>query len=280
MIRRFLYHFFWNFYDYLGTYLLLGVLAFALLAGGLWLSLSFLSRGLALPSLIFAACCFSLLALILAAFTGFSARVANGEPARWRHICNSIRQNLKPTAILTGIWGIGLIIFAINLLFYRGFTNHPWQFAVTASGILTVVLIYLAALWCIFAAVAWAAIGFENTPTPFSTLFRRTLLYLAIVPSVWIFVFLGFGLILLLGMLVLPLLFIAMIVGLPLLSCALATALWLAKQHTEFILQAKKELGDSHPVSAYRRRAVELGWEWEYRQPRRTLREFFKPWEQ
>ncbi len=280
MIRRFLYHFFWNFYDYLGTYLLLGVLAFALLGGGLWLSLSLLSGGFALLGLVFAACCLSLLALILAAFTGFSARVANGEPARWRHIWNSIRKNLKATTALTGIWGIGLIVLAINLLFYRGFTNHPWKFAGTASGILTVVLIYLAALWCIFVAVAWAAIGFEDAPTPIRTLFRRTLLYLAIVPSVWIFLFLGFGLTLILGMIFLPLLFIVLIVGLPLLSCALATVVWLAKQHIEFILQAKKELGDAHPVSAYKRRAVELGWEWEYRQPRRTLREFFKPWEQ
>lgn len=277
MIQRFLYHAFWNFYDCMGTLVLGGVvhtlLALGIFAAGLSFNNEFLSTfsitaGIAVIQVI-------LLSVVLSGLLPYCARAARGEPARWRHLLWGINGNLRVGAIL-GIWMIVLVVLSLNFFLYI-----KLQAQVSSAGF-RLILITINSLigWtllvlCMLLAPWLCAATASEDKIKLIAVFKQGLIAAALLPGVWIFLsitgflLLGIGAVIKVGVL----LFV------PVMASCSQTAYYLAMRQASFLMNAKEELGTGCPLRAYKRRANEIALQWEYRQPRRSLKELVRPWE-
>lgn len=273
MIRRLLYHFFWNFYDYLGSSLLLGGGGFLaatllVLGGGAAASLlpagvpQMLAAGMVLVLLV------GLLGWLLGGFYAFATRAARDEPARMPDFFQGARSLFLPYVKVSAALLILLVVIVSNVAFYLRMGSP-----VTSAVAMFFVWIALGVLF--FAPAALAVPARFPEERRLLPILRRGMMLFALAPTLWVVVTILFLVIAIVGFLSV----VGSVFLLPVLSILSATALDLVVRMVDDLGRARAELGEGKPVSAYKRRALELGWEWEYRQPRRTLRELIRPWE-
>lgn len=281
MFRRFLYHFFWNFYDYLGTYLLGGMLVtFTLL--GLFILFSVVTQSLSgillqgsvgLLGIVVLA---SLLAAGLSALFHFASLAARDNPARFHHFREGVAALWRRYTAALLVWGAAVAIAVANVLFYLrigpGLTAPAARVATVFAAML---FVWLLAGLLIYALPYFAAVARYGAETSWRESARKAFVLFAVAPFFWISVTLLLGL--------LSALCLASVAGavfvLPLFASASSTALHLTVRYTEFLTRAREELGDGKPVAAYRIKAEELALEVDARTPRRGFRELIKPWE-
>lgn len=219
---------------------------------------------------------FSLLVLVLAALLPYCARAARGEPARWRHISEGIKKYWTIVARVLAVVTVVTIVLLVNLNFYL-----PLQDVVASPG-LKLLLIFIVAVigWtCLFLYVflaPWlcASTAAEEKITARAAL-KKALMAVAITPGTWIWVAV-LGIALFIGGLYTR---IGLVLLIPVTVSFSQTAYELAAQYAIFIASAKEELGAEAGLRQLKKRASELGWEWEYAQPRRTFKELIRPWE-
>jgi hypothetical protein len=281
MIRRLLYHFFWNFYDYLGSYALYGfvftIAVLALAGGGFFVAGHIGSPVIGIAVLVITAAI--ILVMKAAALGGFYAcavRAAKDEPARWKHFREGMRGSLKQYLKLLLLLAGAFLLVAANVVFYSRFHGPK-----SAGGpgmiflILSMVFFWVGvALW-LFMHPALVAPGWYADEPRLRPVLRKAFIVFVLAPGFWIAVAISF--------LILLALCIVSAVGalfiLPIFATLTATAYEIVARHAEYLAEARQELGDSRTVREYKKRAIEKAWEWEYKQPRRTFRELIKPWE-
>lgn len=281
MFRRFLYHFFWNFYDYLGTYLIGGMLVtFTFL--GLFIVFSVVTQALSgillqgSVGLLGIVVLVSLLSAGIAALFHFATLAARDEPARFHNFREGISILWRRCAVTLIVWGAAVAIAVANILFYLrigpGMASSPARVVTVFAAML---FVWLLAGLLIYALPYFAAVARYGPATTWRESARKAFVLFAVAPFYWISVTLFLA--------VLSLLCIASVAGvvfvLPLFASSSGTALHIAVRYTEFLTQAREALGDGQSVSAYRVKAEELALEADARTPRRGFRELIRPWE-
>ncbi|MCX7017726.1 MAG: hypothetical protein WCK47_11805 [bacterium] len=281
MIRRLLYHFFWNFYDYLGGYLLTGaattaaVFLLLIAAGGIGRAIHTPWLQLAIVILVG----LGGLAVIAAAFAGIfcmATRAARDEAARLPHFWTGARTLFRRCLVLLIVAAVVFVLVAANVVFYLKLGGQA-QSSTARAACFAVSMLFL---WIGFGMYAYlpaacAALARFDTEQRLRTVLRKGFMLFAIAPMLWFFAsvfFLALAVLCVISVL-------GMIFLIPLYAALATSALDIAVKHAEYLSAARNELGERRQLSAYRRRAVELAWEWEYRQPRRTFRELIRPWE-
>jgi len=183
------------------------------------------------------------------------------------------RSSLKAFPYVIAVGGAKLLI-AANVVFYA-------HLARTYSGgvgllcfSLSIFFIYV--FFC-YVAYAMALIGswVANMKSSLLSNAKSALIALIVIPRLWISAFV-FGS---LSTLLLLISILGSIYVLSLWVVLSATAFQLAQEYIANLKVATTELGEGHSVRQYRRKAVILCLENEYKKPRRTLRELLKPWE-
>jgi len=279
MFRRFLHHFFWNFYDYLGSYLAQGALLvaalFVPLLGSGFLASMLPDGWMRAAALVMGALAFLVLLASGTAGTLSFAEVASRDaPARFPEFREGVRKRWKLCLRGLLVAGLAFAIAVANAGFYahlaRGSASPAGR-----TGLMIAAMVFL-----------WIALGIAIFTLPFFAglarfeggvwdALRKSFVLFALAPMFWLLVFA-----LVLSLAALCVISVAGIVFLvPVAASASTTALWLVAQHAGLLGQARQDLGEGNSIGAYRRRALELGWEWEHARPKRTLRELIKPWE-
>jgi len=281
MIRRFLYRSWWNFYDYLGTYFFSGTAAtFVLLGittGGAEIGQSVGSSVVRLAVYAGSALLvWAILAAVLGGLMAFSNKAAQDLPARFSDIATGARRLYSRYLLVLFIVSLGTAIILANMSFYssvaRGVGGTP---ALLLTALSAAFLWLGLAFGCYCLSLLAVAAKFDEQGHHARGYLKRSFMYLALAPGLWLFVFAGCA-----GFTVLCILSrVGIIFILPFLACGASTAAWLVEQHSELLAEAREQIGPNKPLRAYKAKAKELGWDWELRQPRRTLREILKPWE-
>ncbi len=280
MFRRFLSGFFWNFYDYLGSYLGLGFLVTSAVllvaaAGAVVVQLPF--GFLRFPLLLLAiVAVVAMVAFAMAGLMRHATRAAKDEPARLRDFRGGIRELGRPYLKSLGLWILAVAVVAANVAFYgsqaRAATGAP------ARGVL--VTLSMLFLWIgiglsVFSLPWFAAPARFGPDGRLRDWARKAFILFAVAPLYWLFAWVFVTAVFALCAISV----VGVIFLLPVFCCASATAIHVAHQHADFLADAREKLGDGRTVGEYRRKALELAAEWEAAQPRRTLRELIKPWE-
>src|SRR5262245_7751472 len=121
MIRRFLYHGFWNFYDYLGTYALLGM-AHTAVGLGIFLILSWIPAVPVFARLtilgLMAIAIVLLAALGCAGFFPFAWKAAQDLPARLPDLAQGIRSYFRRYLLAMVLIALFAAVIFANIRFY------------------------------------------------------------------------------------------------------------------------------------------------------------------
>lgn len=281
MIRRFLYHGFWNFYDYLGTYALLGAaqtfVALALLyVGSCAMALPIpaaariLTTGIVLVGMLclFAASC--------AGLFPFAQKAAQDLPARFSDFRAGIRQRFGRYLLLTILAAAAAAVIAANVRFYLLVAHkNEGTFLATAMGIISAAFGWAFLVFSSYAASVFATAAACEPSVPLRSVLRRAFVVMAIAPGFWLFALIFWAVIAAICIVS----HAGIIFVIPGLASAASTGVRLISQHGDFLAEARTHIGASQSLAAYKRKAAELAEEWEARQPKRTLRELLKPWE-
>jgi hypothetical protein len=277
MIRRFVYHLFWNFYDYLGTYLFIGA-AFSLTILLVITSVAPELVGLPSTALRIALLMVAVLVVILlvsaamAGFMPFALHAARDKTPRLPDLYAFIRRHLPRYAALTALVSVVALLVSANIYFY-------FRLSIVGKGVLSLIGTAAGAafFWAGLAVAAYLAIVLvaASESETWRALARRAFMAMALTPGLWFFAMLT----LVAGSALALLSRVGIVFIFPWFATVVATAYRIVEQHADYLAEARNELGPDHPVSVYKRKAIELAWNWEYRQPRRTLRELIKPWE-
>lgn len=309
MIRRLLYHFFWNFYDYLGTYLAAGALVTGVLLGtfaGLG-SLSAMIPAVAVQVALLVVVAFVLFfakMLGLAGIFALADRAARDQVARWKHFRAGLGRLFVPYVKLGLLVLLAFVVIAANVAFYFHLSGSTEgvvaRLGLFAAGMLFVwvglgLMVYVMVAMAVVARYNQpAAADDENTeeseegggeeaegqpPAPESmglkAVLKRAFMLFALAPMLWVFVFVFFALL----MSVCIISVLGFVFVMPIYAVLSCTALDIVIRHANYLAEARTELGDGKPLGVYNRRALQLAWDWELREPRRTLRELIRPWD-
>lgn len=278
MIRRFLYRSFWNFYDYLGTWFLTGavftLIVLLLITAFGELAARLTSAGAAVVALVAGISIWSIFSAFFAAAFYFGNKVASDLPARMHDLLYGVRYLFRRYLGATLVVFLGIAVIAANAMFYSNIAR-----SLTGAMEVLMIAVGMAFLWIglSFGCYALTLLSTAGTAEQecFINLLKRAFIYMALAPGLWLFVFVGcvlFGLLCLLSR-------VGVIFMLPFVACGATTAAWLVEQYSGYLNEAHKELGPGRPLKAYKEKAQALAWQWELRQPRRTLREMLRPWE-
>ncbi|MBX7243904.1 MAG: hypothetical protein K1X53_00295 [Candidatus Sumerlaeaceae bacterium] len=281
MTRRLLYHFFWNFYDYLGTHLLLGTSFSILVVMILGTTVPVAQRigpGLAQIAILAVACVmlFLLVAGSLAGFFAFTSAAARDEAARVVHFREGARAGFRLYSKVLGLFLLVAIIIATNIAFYlrhAGASESP----TLRLAFFTAAMVFL---WVGLGAGAYflsvfAAPAASPDVTSLRRYLRSCFILFAIAPM---FHLIAAGLMLMI-LVLLVLSVVGLVFLLPAFATLSATAHVISTEYRNHLAQARDELGSGKPLGDYRRRAAELALEQEARQPQRTLKELLRPWD-
>lgn len=277
MIRRFLYHLFWNFYDYLGTFLFVGA-AFSLSL------LLLITSGPSLVASVASEMVRVLLAVLIiagvwlissAGFAGlmpFALHAARDETPRLPDLLRFMRSRFPSYGLVVLVIGVAAAVVVANEFFY-------FRLSSAGKGTLKTFATILGAgfFWVGFALATYSAILLITAAEVpgVRAMARRAFMTMALTPGLWLFAMLALA-----GGIVLCLVSrVGVVFVIPWFATVMATAYRIVEQHADYLAHAREAIGPDMPVGAYRKKAIELAWEWEYRQPRRTLRELIKPWE-
>ena len=281
MFRRFLYYFFWNFYDSLGTYLLAGMLVtfpgfilyifFAFMnsaASGILLQAVTVTLGIIVMS--------ALLVLSTSAIFHFADISSRDEPARWFHFRQGMLLLWPRFAVAWLVYGGALLITATNILFYLKITpTLASSSARLVTVFLTILFVWLAAGILVFGLPYFASMARFSTEERWRGSARKAFVVFALAPFYWVGVA-----VFIVSLLVLAIASIAgTIFVLPLIASGSATALNEIVVYTDYLTKARQELGENQTVRAYRRKALEMVTEAEARKQHRGFRDLLKPWE-
>lgn len=278
MIGRFFYHAFWNFYDYLGTLTLTGALHLLMALGvaaatGLVDNTS-LAGKIAFGLMVIVQ--FVLMVLLLAGLLPFCAKAARDEPARWPDLKAGIKYQWPRVARTLGLWAVVLGLLVVNFFFYLKMNTQVQSpglqmglIIISASvGWLILAWLYFAAPWLCASTSSGELAGLKQT-------LAKGLMVIALLPGVWLTVLICLVLVFCSGLYTR----LGLIFFLPALASIGQTAYALSVQYATFLAAAREEMGEGVKLRSYKRRARELAWEWEHRQPRRTFKELIRPWE-
>jgi len=278
MIRRFAYHAFWNFYDYLGTLCLFGAIYALTVLGVLILSAQLDAAFGPVAGLGFMVVGELLITILtLSALMPFCARAARSEPARWIQLRPGVKQTFWPTAKVLVVWSAVIIILTVNFRFYSRLQTRveagPVQlFLLAVNSVIGWAVVVLQILLPVWMSAATAE---ADKPLGLKASFKAGIMAFALSPAMWIIVYLLIVFTIVSGLYTR----ITFIFVLPVFASLSQTAYHLSVQYVGFIGDARKELGGDLPVRRYKSRAKELALSWEYRQPRRTIKELIRPWE-
>jgi hypothetical protein len=188
-------------------------------------------------------------------------------------LLRSIRVYFARYLLVVFLVGSAAVLVIANVFFYFRLSG------VQSRGVaLTGTVVGAAFFWAGLGIVTYALVLLVATAseyTGFKALLRRALMAMALAPGLWAvavitcIVFTGLALFSRVGIV-----FIA-----PWFATVAATTYRIVEQHADYLAEAREALGPDQPLRAYRKKALELAWDWELRQPRRTLRELIKPWE-
>ncbi len=281
MFRRFLYYFFWNFYDSLGTYLLAGMVV-TFPAFGLCVFFAFMASaasGVLLQSAMVLLGTIVIATIIVLATAGmfhFADIASRDEPARWVHFRTGMRLLWRRFAIAWLVYGGAVLIAATNILFYLKITpTVESSTARLATVFATILFVWLLAGIFVFGLPYFASMARFNAEKRWKSSARKAFVVFALAPFYWVGVAIFIG-----SLLVLALASIAgSVFVLPLIASGSTTALNEIVVFTDFLTGARKELGENQSVSAYRRKALLLASEAEARKQHRGFRDLIKPWE-
>lgn len=282
MIRRLLYHFFWNLYDYLGTYLLLGAIAAFGALGIPYVSALILAQfqkssagmGSTVPlfiELVTAILVVLFVVYCLAGMMGFATMAVHDEPARLPDYRRCARELFRPYLKETLAYGLIMLVMIGDLAFYLKYGGKLGGL-VFAAGLIFLWIAIGAAVFLLPLAAAPARFPEEKRLLPLA---RKAFILFVVAPGYWFMTSLL--------MLVLLVACVISIVGviflMPIFAVLTTTALGIAVQHVDFLRAAREQLGDGKSIGEYKRKARELAWDWEEARPKRTFRELIKPWE-
>ena len=277
MFRRLMYHGFWNFYDNMGL-LVLGGAAYALVQFGGVFGLLHASAIMPPGAVYGAILLFTVLLAGIAAagLFGYCRQAARGESPRFKQLLAGVRRHVGSCSKLIALWATVTGVLATNLWFYFGVygaASQGWMRMVLTT--LIAVIGWAAAVWFVILP-AWLSAGTasEETSRVWGSL-KRALISVTLAPGCWIGLAVGLGALIVAGTYV-PVLFIFVM---PMAASLGQTTYWLSEQFVVFLQESRTVLGGDSAPREYKRKAHELAWEWEYRQPRRTFKELIKPWE-
>ncbi len=279
MIGRLFYHAFWNFYDYLGTLTLVGALHTLLALGIAAATAAFADVNTAGGKIaigIMFLLQFVLVVIVLSGLLPFCAKAARNEPARWPDLKQGVMNQWPRVAATLGIWLLVLLLLAVNFLFYlRINARVESSGAQIALVIVTASVAWLTLAWLFFGCPWFCASTSTNEKNGLKQSLAKALMVIALLPGTWITAFVILILTFATGLYT----YIGFIFFLPILASIGQTAYGLSVQYAGFLTIAREELGEQVKLRQYKRRARELVWEWEHRQPRRTFKELIRPWE-
>lgn len=217
-----------------------------------------------------------LLTTVLAMCLPYCSRAANGEVVRFRNLRDGLRTHWLGVFKVLAVYMILGVILIVNFNFYMAAQGSVESSGVKVLMVTITALTGWTALGCVYFIGPWLA-AITSAPAALSAraAFRKGLIAIALTPSTWLF--LGFFLIFMLGFGFYTR--IGMILIMPFFVSLVPTAYFLSVQYAAFLTDARAELGDDKPLRAYKKRAMELGQEWEYQQPRRTAKELIRPWD-
>lgn len=275
MLRRFCYHAFWNFYDYLGTHTLVGSL-YVLILLGLLVLLSLLPLPVGGSFIIGLLIALILTSVAIAALYPFSARVALGEHPRLPQLLGGLSKHLKQVAVVYLLWTIFAIVLIFNLFFYSKVQQEATQAGFqTALIILSAVVGWIAFAWALLMSPLHCAATYPSAEHSLRKVLSRAIMVFTLSPLMWILLLVIAATILLVGIYTR----VGLIFVLPVMASLGQTAYHLCVQYAGFLTQARTDIGADRPLKEYRKRANELAWQWEHEQPRRTFKELIRPWE-
>ena len=281
MFGRFLGRFFWNFYDYLGTNLLLGTVATLACLGPLFTASTILAVlrptwALLAFSAMLAGAEICIVAASCAGFAAFATRAARDEPARLVHFRAGLVGLFNVYFKLVLLTIVIALVISTNVVFYGGLARSAASVP-TKIGFVSLAMLFGwgGAAFVVYSMAAYGAPARYGRDIGIREALRRALVLFFVTPGSWLLVagFVG----LLWALCVVSV--VGVVFAWPILATASTTALHLSAEQAHFLAQAREELGDGHAVRTYRRRAAELTEEADARRPRRTFRELIRPWE-
>lgn len=275
MIGRLLYHWFWNFYDYLGTYVLTGIL-FTLVLMGVLAAAPAIGLGggvLLFTGLLF---CFLVSVIMLSGLLPFASMGARGLPARFGDLWAGMKNHKLAVGKVLAVFFVANFVLFVGIRFYAAIgADSPVPALKTAGTVLAAALLWGMLFLFLFALPVFGGMFTPDTELSLRAVLRRGVLLFVLKPGVWITALVLF--VLYLGVSYLTK--IGFIFILPVTVSLITTAAFLVEQYAGFLADAKRELGDDQPLKRYKLRANELSLAWEAQQPKRTLKELIKPWE-
>ena len=193
MFRRFLYHFFWNFYDYLGSYLAQGALLVAALFVPL-LGTGFVASVMPYGWLRVAALVIGLIAflILLAAGTAgtFSfAEVASRQaPARFPEFRGGVRLRWKLYLRGLLVAGLAFAVAAANVAFY----SHLARGSASSGGRAGLMIASMVFLWIALGIAIYSLpffAGLARFDAGVWAALRKSFVLFALAPMLWLLVF-------------------------------------------------------------------------------------------
>lgn len=274
MIGRLFYHWFWNFYDFLGTYVLAGVVFTLLITGGIALTQGLLGGSL-LSYIAILLFCFIIKTITLSGLLPFASMAARGVPVRLPDFFSAMKSQWKPVAKMLALQGATVIVFLVGIRFYGTIGNEASGTLKSIGTVLAIALMWGLTFLTLIALAVWGGMFTPDGELNIKSILKRGFLLFMLKPGIWFSTAIAFAFYLVISWYSK----IGFIFLLPVLMSMITTSAFLVEQYAGFLTDAKQELGDALSLSKYKRRAIELGIAWEAKQPKRTLRELIKPWE-
>jgi hypothetical protein len=209
-------------------------------------------------------------------FRSYASRAISGGTARWPDFLSGIQSPLWSIRCGLVVF-VALLLLIANLIFYASLSGQSsiglsLQMAAATVGMLVFWVFVIVGLFL------WAGMSdpAPEPPTgPLSAL-RRGYALVLVAPRAW----LG-GLVLLVSLSVLFLIGMLTVIFIPPLAAFVGAAAGQAgERHHQFLLQAREALGPEAALGELQKKAAEYWEAHDARQPRRTLRQVLRPWEE
>lgn len=279
MIGRLLYHVFWNFYDYLGSYLLIGAISclpLFLLVYVLAAFSSFFVSGVAgiivliLLLLLLGAC----VAAVVAGTLNFATVAARDDPARFPHFKTGAKQLLKPVGKVVFVVALAYGIDVVAAWFYLMLSGRmgPGTLRLIVF-VLGILFAWLAILGSFYTLALMGAVG-RAPALSFRQHVRRAFIAFVVAPVLWI----PAGIMFFAATALCIVSVVGVVFWIPITATIAATAMAMSASYIEVLSATKEQKPDATPRQL-RLAAVEGFLDAEAAKPQRTLRELIRPWE-
>jgi hypothetical protein len=281
MFGRLLYHSFWNLYDYLGTYLVLGFfsvlpLAASLLGANLVITAGAVTTAKAIVLLCLVLVCWIAETAVCAGIFYFASIAARDEAARFVHFRQGVHQGWRRFSALFSVVLVAYVILGIGSVFYLTIASRVQ--ARIFSGLLFVlgmVLVWIGIILYLFLFSFFGALSEDSDHQGIRRMARQSFVLYVIQPSLWI----GAGVLFFLIFLLACLSVVGIIMIIPVYATVACTSHEISVRYFRLLEAARAELGPDAGVKQIKRKTMELLTDEDAAIPRRGLRELIRPWE-